>query len=215
MFKGKLIVLSLIAAALLSWQIMPAGVGTANSGIVEPCSSTASSGAACMLLCPAGDGTRLDLSGGTVSVTVKDNTGAPVAGIPAADFWLTGWSGGLTLCGGAGSSNANLATNALGQTLMIGTIAAGGCDLGGLSVVVQGVILQDPATNCTTDLCLAITSVSPDINGDLIVQLIDLAQFGPVFLGTVALNLCMDFNCDGIVNLVDLALLGAHWQHVC
>ena len=152
MFKGKFVALSLLAAALLCWQIMPAAVDSANSGIVDPCSTTATTAGGCLIICPQGDGTSLGGAGATISVTVKDATGAPVPGIPAADFWLIGCNDALTLCGGSGSSNADAATDGAGQTTISGGLAAGGCDTG-LSHVVQGVVIAEPLTGFTTRLC--------------------------------------------------------------
>ncbi|MDH5627168.1 MAG: hypothetical protein OEY69_02625, partial [Candidatus Krumholzibacteria bacterium] len=79
MLKGKFAILSLVAAALLCWQV--AGVDTVNSGIVDPCNSTASSAAGVHFICPQGDGDPLSGAGLTISVTINDNTNAPVAGI--------------------------------------------------------------------------------------------------------------------------------------
>jgi hypothetical protein len=138
MFKGKFVVLSLIAAALLCWQVLPMTVNTVNSGIVDACSSSASSIGGCWLICPQGDGDRLDASGATISVVVKDQAGAPIPGIPAADFWLMGCTDpGIVLCGGGGSINAAAATDVNGETTIAAAMAAGGCDVSGVVVVVR------------------------------------------------------------------------------
>ena len=148
MFKGKLVVLSLIAAALLCWQVMPASVNTANSGIVDPCSSSASSAGGCWIVCPVGDAAPLNalapLAGdATISVTVKDNSGNVIPGIPAADFWIVGVTDNIALCGGAGSINATAASDVNGQTTIIGALAGGGCD-DQVYVVVQGAVVDGP-----------------------------------------------------------------------
>lgn len=218
MSKGKLVAFSLIAAALLSWQV--AGVNIATSGVVEPCSSTAVSAGGCYLVCPQGDGSRLDAIGATISITAKDITGAPIAGIPAADFWLIGCNDQLVLCGGGGAINADSATNASGQTTIAGDLAASGCDLGGVSVVIQGVILtQQP--NCTVPLCLPLTSVSPDLSGnggviDGAVDLIDLSQFSTGYTSPPKpYQACLDFNCDGAVDIIDFSIFAQHYLHNC
>ena len=88
MLKRKFAVLSLAAAALLCLQF--AGANTVNSGVVDPCFSSASSPAGVIFACPQDDGVLLSTAGLTSNVTVKDNLNAPVAGVPAADIWLIG-----------------------------------------------------------------------------------------------------------------------------
>jgi hypothetical protein len=220
MFKGKLVVLSLIAAALLCWQVMPASVDTANSGIVDPCSSFAYivGGPYCWLVCPQGDGPPLNnLTGGgdaTIYVTAKDQTGNPIPGIPFADFWLIGWQDLLALCGGAGAIDADANSDVNGEATISTAMFAGGCETG-IAVVIQGALLLDPA-NWTDPLCLAITTRSPDINGDLDVQSLDFTVFGNAWgpLGN-PYNPCADYNCDGQVQSLDFTQFGNHWQHSC
>jgi hypothetical protein len=160
MLKGKYVLLSL-ATALLCWQV--ASVETVNSGIVDACSSDVSANAGVVLVCPLGDGDALTAAVGGVnaqiSLTVKDNTGAGIAGVPATDMWTVGCNDGLLLCGGSSGSNADAATDAGGNTTFSQEPTAGGCDTG-LYVVVQGVIIQDKAT-CTPK-CLGIQARSPD-----------------------------------------------------
>jgi hypothetical protein len=216
MFKGKFVVLSLIAAALMCWQILPSTVDTVNSGIVEACSSSASSAGGCFFTCPAGDADRLDASGATISVVVKDNTGTPIQGILAADFWFIGCSDpGLVLCGGGGSMNADSATNANGETTMSGQLAAGGCDSVGVHVVVQGVVIEDVNNSCN-DLCLTIYAVTPDINGDLVVDLIDLSIFASDYTSPPKPYWqCLDYDCNGVIDLIDFSLFAQHYLHIC
>jgi hypothetical protein len=220
MFKGKFVVLSLVAAALLCWQMMPAAVDTANSGIVHPCSSTATSGAGpyCAAACPQGDGDNLGDVGGLITVVVRDQTGTPIPGIPASDYWLIGCNDLLALCGGSGSINADSASNASGVTTIGGgqDLAAGGCDTG-VQVVVQGTVLKDPASvDCTGILCLPINVVSVDYNGDLICDLIDFSIFGPAFPSPPqTYDACLDYNCDGLIDLIDFSIFGGHFLHQC
>jgi hypothetical protein len=213
MFKGKFVVLSLIAAALLSWQV--AGVDNANSGIVEPCSSTASAAPGCFLICPQGDGARLDAIGSVVSIQAKDATGAPIAGIPGSDFWLLGCGGNLNPCGGSGSINADSASNSDGRTTIAGDLSAGGCELSGLSVVIQGIVLVSQ-TNCLDVLCLPLVTVSPDIDGDGSVGLLDFSQFATGYPSPPkTLTPCLDYDCSGTVNLIDFSLFAGHYLHGC
>jgi hypothetical protein len=215
MFKGKFVVLTVIAAALLCWQMMPASVDTANSGIVDPCSSTASANGCCLYVCPQGDGPTFAACGSIINIHAADQTGTPIAGIPGADVWVEGCLGTMVLCGGSGSSNADSATGSNGNTTMSGGIGAGGCDIG-LLVSIQGVIVKDQATNCNTNKCLAFQISSPDINGDLIVDIIDLSLFAAGYTSPPKpYVLCYDFNCDGLVDIIDFSIFAQHYLHVC
>jgi len=219
MLKGKLVILSLLAAAVLCWQVLPATVNTVNSGVVDPCSTVATitGGPYCWVICPQGDGPSLNallpgpLTGdATISVTVKDQTGAPVAGIPAADFWLVGCTDGIVLCAGAGSINASAATDVNGQTTINGAMFGGGCD-DSVAVVVQGALLVDPA-DCVSPACLQILTRSPDITGDLQVESLDFTQFGNgwTLLGGTY-NKCVDYDCNGIEDSLDFTIFGNHY----
>ncbi len=205
MFKGKVAILSVVSAAVL----LVAGV--AFGGIIDPCQSTASSAGGCIVICPAGDGDQLSAKGAMISITVNDNTGTGIEGIPASDFWLVDCDPirVMVLCGGSGSSNADAATDASGNTTMSGDIAAGGCAIG-VSVIVQGFAIGCPAT-CLT----AIEVKSPDMNGDLVVNLPDLALFGAQYPPNPFTNTCADFNCDNLINLQDFSVFGLHYNHVC
>lgn len=218
MLKGKFAVLSLVAAALLCWQV--AGVETVNSGIVDPCESTASSAAGVHFVCPQGDGDALSSAGLTISVTIEDNTGAGIPGIPAADFWLIGCNDLIVLCGGSGSINATAATDANGMTTIAGDITGSGCDTG-VRVVCQGIILGNGAC---APLCLAIQVRSPDQRSpvgatpDGQVTLADLAFFGTSYQSPPKPYFaCHDFvgGPFGTITLGDFAKFGAHFNHIC
>jgi len=164
MLKGKYALLSL-AAALVCWQAV--SVNNASSGIVDPCKSVVSAAAGVVMVCPQGDGDPLTapVGGGNsqVSLTVKDNTGTGIPGIPFTDMWLVGCNDGLLLCGGSSGSNADAATDATGHTTFSQEPIAGGCDTG-LYCVVQGVVIQDTGT-CLPK-CLPIAAHSPDYKSD-------------------------------------------------
>lgn len=229
MLKEKFAVLTLVAAALLCWQV--AGVETVNSGIVDPCNSTASSAAGVHFICPQGDGEALNAAvfpnpDMTISVTVRDNTNTPVAGIPAADFWLIGCNDLLLLCGGSGSINATGATDLAGQTTISGDITGSGCDTG-VRVVVQGIVLGNGAC---APICLAISVRSPDqkdtVGGppDGIVGPSDFSFFGTSYQSPPKVYFaCHDFVATppggtaayGTITPADFARFGAHYLHEC
>jgi hypothetical protein len=214
MFKGKFVVLSVLAAMLFCWQFMPVNVDTASSGIVDPCSSYAmfcQSGSRCWFICPQGDAQTLAQNGNEICVCVNDATGTPIEGILATDFWLVGCTD-LCLCAGSGSINADSATGVNGCTTISGTLQAGGCELVGVHAVVQGVIIGCPP------ICLTMVVVSPDLDCDGDVDLVDFAIFAPSFnkaCGNPAYNPCCDYDCDCDVDLVDFSLFAQHWQHTC
>jgi hypothetical protein len=54
---------------------------------------------------------------------------------------------------------------------------------------------------------------SPDLNGDLVINLADAQVFSAIFLGTYDVR--ADFNHDGVVNLADASVFQAHNSHSC
>lgn len=228
MLKGKFVLLTLVAAALVSWQVS-VSVDSANSGIIDPCSSGATSASGCYgSFDPSGGILQAPIqsladNGLTITCTVKESNGTPIAGIPAVDFWIVGCVGSLTLCGGSGAINATAATDVNGQTTIEGILFAGvECDTDldtlstgtgltetGAQAVAQGIILGQPG--CVTT-CLDIQLRSPDINGDLSVGLADFALFGAHYTVLVAFpkpfSSCSDFNCDSANSLPDFAIYG-------
>lgn len=229
MLKGKFTVLSLGAAALLCLQV--AGVSTVNSGIVDPCKSTATSPGTYPVDptdvhfgCPKGDVVEgLGVLGLTITVTVKDNTNAPIVGMPAADIWVKGCNDALLLCGGSSALNAALATDASGMTTITGDFAGGGCDTG-LNVVVQGNVLG--GGQCPV-ICLGIAVRTPDFTStggggpDNRVDILDFSNLTKGFTTAYqsppkAYKVCYDLASPfGTVTLPDFAKFGLHYNHVC
>jgi hypothetical protein len=214
MFKGKFVVLSVLAALMLCWQFLPMNTSTATSGIVDPCSSYAwfcQAGSRCWFICPQGDAQSLAAGGNEICVCIEDVNGDPIPNILATDFWLIGCTD-IYLCAGAGSIDADSATGANGCTSISDTWFAGGCELVGVHVVCQGVIIGCPPT------CLNIVVVSPDLDADGDVDLVDFSLFAAAFntsTGDAGYDPCCDYDCDGDVDLVDFSLFAQHWQHSC
>jgi len=219
MIRAKLAAFCLIMAALLGWQIAGVVTTTRGAGKGIPCDSNraSSAGSGCWLVCPLGDGDRLDEWGATISIVVRNCLNVPIAGIPATDFWLVGCADGLVLCGGRGIQ-ADSATNANGETTISGAMMAGGCAPYGLAVIAQGlVVLNHDKINI---LCLPIITKSVDVSGDGgvidgVVELVDFAAFGQVYNKPADYDECFDYNCDGEVELVDYSIFGQHWEHAC
>jgi len=222
MFKGKFAVLTLLVAAVaLSWSFMPASVNTAYSGIVDPCESSAVMGAGpfCMVADLVGGGDQLSDLGADISVVAKDNTGAGIPNIPAADFWVVGCTDGLVLCGGSAAVNADSVTNAAGETTITNQLRVGGCDTG-LQVVIQGTVVNETG-NCGTALCLPIAVNTTDLNGDLLSNLQDFSAFAQQFPTTAnpnpVFNPCLDYDCSGgpLLGLVDFSIFAQHYDNEC
>lgn len=200
-------VLSLAAALLLVASV-------AFGGVIDPCASTAESTGGCLMVCPAGDGDLMSDVGGEISITVIGTDTFPIEGIPGTDFYVIDCDpvNDMVLCGGSASSGATGATDATGWTEMIGDVAAGGC-ADGLAVVVQGWVIEDfPACDAAT--CLPFEVRSPDMNGDLVVDLQDFGDFGLAYPPN-APNDCADFDCSGAINLQDFGIFGLHYKHSC
>lgn len=168
--------------------------------------STISTHGGVLLACPNGDGPTLEDIGSIISITVRSKCPEwpeprPIPGIPATDFWL--WSDGMVLCGGSASSNADGPTDANGQTTMSGPVASGGSALA-IHVIAMGILLGELPT---------LSIVSPDIDGNLQVDVTDLSMFALSYTGVYDPRADMDGN--GLLDLLDLSLFAAHWQHVC
>jgi hypothetical protein len=131
--------------------------------------------------------------------------------MPAADFWIVGLNGPYTLCGSFQSSAADWPTDADGRTTISGSIAAGGFFENDVHVMAAGWPVQ-AAPECHSPLPLVL--VSPDMSGDLVVDIIDLAMFA-VSCPPNAHAEEADMNADGVVDIVDLALFAMHWLHSC
>ena len=72
---------------------------------------------------------------------------------------------------------------------------------------------------CPQPTCLPITVRSPDMDGNLAMDIVDFALFAPHYTSPPKpYNPQADFNCDGMVDLLDLAMFAFHYgppQHRC
>lgn len=193
--------LSLAAAG-----VMVLGLASlALAGIPDPTNSTASSGSGCIDITPGGNGPTLANEALTISVHVEDGTGTPIPGYPFQDMW---WddnnNGDLAMCQGGSVADAN--TNGSGDATISGAAAGGGWTQNGVQIFLAGVSLNGPA--------LGIDVNSPDINGDLVVNLVDLGSFSADF-NNPAYNFRSDFTCDGTENLADVGRFAIHNAESC
>jgi hypothetical protein len=198
---------------IVTSMLVLAFAATSWAGIPDLTLSTATTSAGAsvsLLICPLGDGdllTSARLYGGgttdaTVTLTLLDGNTDPIPGYLATDLWLD--ANGIVLC--TDGSDADADTDVNGITTWTGALAAGGCsDDGSTNVWVNGSsLLQAP---------LSILMNSPDMNGDLIVNLTDVVLFAGFYNGAYAY--CADFYWDGILNLSDIVLLAQHIGHTC
>jgi len=199
---------SVVSVALVSIPVL------ALPCIIDPCETTVELHSTVvpvpLVACPQGDTGSFVEQGWSITITVRGCAGEPVPSIPASDIWLVdGALNEVVLCGGYVSSNADAMTDAQGMTTMsVSTLSAGGC-ADGLSVVVQGFVPLDTVT-CTTYQILPIHVRSPDIDGSLTIDLVDLSIFSAHY-PPGAYNGCSDFDINGTINVADLAEFAAHY----
>lgn len=208
--------LPLSAIALTALLTVPALITPANACTVPLiCESTVTTAGGVLLVCPAGDGPTLASIGATVSVTILYcSPPVPLASLPPQDIWIQSLPvSDPRFCNGHGyqASAADGPTDASGQTTISGSVAACGYFDDPLYVFAGGVLLNSQ-DGC--DQPLPLIMVSPDINADHIVDIVDLSMFGPVFSGG-GTDPRMDYNGDAQVDIVDFSLFGAHFLHAC
>lgn len=179
--------------------------GLASAGVPDPGLSTASAaGSGTLRITPEGAGNTLGGIGATVTVTVLDATGTPIAGYPFQDVFLDdSGTSEISLCQGGSAADAN--TNASGVTTISGAISGGGWTQNGLQVYLAGVAIGAP---------LAINANSPDLNADLQVNLVDFSAFGSDFLSGVYV-FRSDLSFNGAINLADFSTFGIHFGEAC
>jgi len=199
-------------AAILA-AALPASV---LGGILDGCLSTVTPVGfpAHIAVCPAGDGQTLADVGARVDIIARAPDGWAVQYIYPEDFWLMDCSGANydNTCFSAGFAYADQITDANGYTFITGTLAVGGMG-SGASVFLQGVIALAPP-ECAQILCLPLGYRSADINGDLVVNMVDLAMFAGSFPPN-AYDPAADFDFNGSIGLGDLAFFAAHFMHGC
>lgn len=161
-----------------------------------------------VLICPRGDGPTLAEAGAVITLTYTDLPGGqPLPGIGPA--WSPGGcNGGIVWCGPDPTSDGP--TDANGQTTVSGVLAGGGYDTE-ISWLVGGM----PLPYCYQQY-VPLVLVSPDIDGDLDVDLVDLSLFAFAYASPPKpYDQRFDFDGSGSVDLVDFALFANHYNHRC
>lgn len=187
---------------------MVLGLGAAQAGVPNGGTSEASAaGSGTILLVPDASGDNLGARGLTVSVIVRDVGNNVIAGFPFQDITLgSAIAGELAICQGGATADAN--TDANGETTFSGNLAGGGNTEGGLSVFLNEV-------EVTGGAAIAINANSPDINGDLTVDVVDVGFFAQGFGGDPGLAFAVDLIADGNINIADVGQFAVGLGRVC
>lgn len=140
-----------------------------------------------------------------ITLTLEDGNGDPIFGYPYEDLWLATSLGGLISCT---PSVATANTNALGVTTFNGAILGKGHSnrLGGEKCVVM--ISGSPLTGSALDILFN----SADMNGDNVVNLLDLGLFVSAYKGLAADPYGANLQYDASVNLLDLAIFVGEYK---
>lgn len=200
MLRRFLLGILVVSLASMAW----AGVPDLN---LSTASIDAGAAGAAVFSIPNGQGeafTNAFLPGGTVvdatiSVTLIDTNTDPIFLYPFEDLWLETSLGSLVYC--SGGTVADQSTDEMGMTSFSNPIAGGSyTDPSSESTMVM--VAGAPIAGGGVDVQFN----SPDISGDLSVNLTDIVAFTvllggdftdhPLFAG--------DFNNDGTINLSDI-----------
>ncbi|MFO7610722.1 MAG: hypothetical protein R6X35_16300 [Candidatus Krumholzibacteriia bacterium] len=147
-------------------------------------------------------GNRVDA---TVTLVLRDAMLMPIWNFPAEDIWMQAVSGGLVACGGHAGLIPDRNTDQSGTTMWVAPPRAGGHTTGRTLVYVNGVPLTSTAG-------FELRFTSPDLNGDLAVNLSDGGLFTQDLFGTYAER--SDLNWDGVINISDAGFMtGAMGTH--
>jgi hypothetical protein len=204
---------NIISLALAAVCVLGLAVG-ASAGIPDTNNSTASAdNCGRFTIAPGGGETLIESPNDyTIFVTVLDINGDPVSTLAATDLWLDR-PGDLVNCAGT-FSQADAGTDGLGQTQFTGTIYGGvsgdanngvNCDDTDLYVYALGIVL-----NGNNPVCVAFDS--PDLNGDLAVNVADFGKFAADFNCVGGCDPCHDYNEDTLTNVADFGIFAGYFN---
>ena len=187
-----------IAGLLVLTLASPVGPAAARCVPFIPGVVTSSGGQ--VLLLPDGTGPTLEECGATITVQLWRCPGEPWAlvGLPAQDVWLEPpETGNLAFC--APGAIADGPTDEQGITTISRALAGGGAASGQMLVYGGGSLFRVEG----------LQFVSPDLDGDLDVDLADVALFATDFRSgdPTGVGARSDFDFDGRLDLRDFAIL--------
>lgn len=203
MFNRRLLGLTLAVGLVLGLSSM------AMANIPDAGQSAASSPGGTLYITPSGGGENLSDATvtATISVTVNDANGNPIQNYPFQDIWPgSAVPGDINLCNGGAAADGN--TNAAGQTTISGTLAGGGWTQAGVRVFLAGVAITGTGA-------LSIDINSPDITGDLIVDLADIGPFSDELNNQTATLFRADYFDDGLIDLADIGIFSTWIGDIC
>lgn len=145
-----------------------------------------------------------DTADATITLVLRNANGDPVPDFPREDMWLVSDDDGLVPCVSGTIADAN--TDAAGMTQWQNPLFGGGYSEALTEVRVNGAPIE-----LTIGVHLSFNS--PDINGDLVVNLTDVALFAMDFFGDYQFR--SDFFRDGQINLQDLATFAPAYGATC
>ena len=196
---GLLVCTLALSLASFAWAGVPDLGFSTLSGAMEPVQVSVYS-------LPNGAGHGLDdvyVLGGvkvnaTVTVTLLDSNLQPVFNYPFEDLWVDSSLGGIVYCPGGTTADAN--TDANGQTTFTNALFAG---LSSDPLATEGLVVMVSGVPMSRTLPYHFNS--PDMDGDLIVNLTDVVIFAGIYYG--AYEYKADFYWDLTINLSDIVLL--------
>ena len=188
-------------ASIVAILALPISAATTRANTPDPLHSTATCSPSALHIAPDGTGPSLADVGATITVTVIMVDDVPVPGYPFQDIWVSGdASNSVRVCQGGSVADGN--TNIDGVTTISGAIAGGGSSQNGLRLYLAGAVLDG--------VTLPIRVNSPDYNGDLSINMLDLGDFAADYLNS-SYDFTGDFNHDGVEDLVDLGIFTEHF----
>lgn len=211
----------LVGLLLCSLVMVLADVAVAGIPDLDNCDAvSAAAGQVSVYNLPSGTGRRLtearastgpgntSVVNATITLTVRDANNDPIFLYPGEDMWLQTTLNGLKVC--AGGSVADFSTNAAGQTTFSNPLQAGGQSD---KVAGEQTVVMISGSPMNADL-LNILWNSPDINGDLVVNLSDTVFYAGDATGGVY-KFRSDFLYDNQLNLSDTVLYAQGIGAVC
>ncbi len=162
-----------------------------------------------------------------IRVTMLNAAGAPMPGIPASDIWVESSLGGMALCPytnppGTWPGYVSIAdgpTNGAGVTWFTNSTFAGGyTSIGGPEFCVVmtpwgRVAGTGPGGPPNSNLRIGFNS--PDIDGNGVVDIADVAQFAVCFFGGGPPPYHCNFCWDNAIDLSDLVIMAQAYGRTC
>jgi len=133
------------------------------------------------------------------------NPAGPLANFPAEDLWLH--SPGLVSCPSGASADADTDSEgwfSFSLPPRMGGWADSSSEPAALQIIISGDVLRDENGD-PIEVLMVVNS--PDINGDLNVNLADVGMFCSNFFGQYSFR--SDFHWDGVLNLADVGRLAS------